>query len=109
MYKVINEYLNMVNIKENEEIYNRLMDFLSHYEGIKKYTIDVNFQRYVINIKLNSFNIDNSVECFNQFNKAVAYPYSEMHIRFNEGKCIRYRYITSKENKDAFYCDINIS
>lgn len=109
MYKVINEYLNMVNIKENDEIYNRLTGFLSQFEMIKKYTVDVNFQRYVINIKLKKYNIENSVECFNQFNIAVAYPYSEMHIRFNEGKCIRYRYITSKENKDAFYCDINIS
>lgn len=109
MYKVINEYLNMVNIKENDEIYDRLTDFLNQCEMIKKYTVDVNFQRYVINIKLKKYNIDNSVEFFNQFNKAVSYPYSEMHLRFNEGKCIRYRYITSKENKDAFYCDINIS
>ncbi|MBQ7707889.1 MAG: hypothetical protein IJT72_08950 [Lachnospiraceae bacterium] len=109
MYKVINEYLSMVNINENEEIYNRLVNFLDHCELIKKYSVNVNFQRYVVDIKLNNFSIDNAVDCFNRFNLSVSYPYSEMHIRFNEGKCIRYRYITSMESKEAFYCDIVIS
>ena len=109
MYKVINEFLNMVNIKENEEIYNRLSYFLANCEMIKKYTVTVNFQRYTVDIKLKEFNVENSVYCFDMFNKSVSYPYSEMHVRFNEVKCIRYRYITSKENKDAIYCDIMIS
>ncbi|MBO6114839.1 MAG: hypothetical protein J6P57_07260 [Lachnospiraceae bacterium] len=108
MYKVINEYLNMVIIKENEDIYNRLTNFLDNCEMIDKYTVTVNFQRYIVNIKLKDYNIDNSVCCFDLFNKAVSYPYSEMHVRFNEGKCIRYRYVTCKENKEAFYCDIMI-
>lgn len=109
MYKVINEYLSMIKINENEEIHGRLVNFLDHCELIKKYSVNVNFQRYVVDIKLKDFSIDNSVECFNRFNQSVAYPYSEMHIRFNEGNCIRYRYITSMESKDGFYCDIIIS
>ena len=108
MYKVINEYLNFVNIRESEEIYNILTSFLDNCEMIKNYTVTVNFKRYIVDIKLKDYNVENSVCCFDMFNKAVSYPYSEMHVRFNEGKCIRYRYITSKENKDAIYCDIMI-
>ena len=109
MFRVINEYLNKVNICDNEDIYNLLTDFLDNCDMIEKYSIKVDFKRYTVNIKLKDFNVENYVICFDRFSNAVSYPYSEMHVRFNEGKCIRYRYITSKENKDAFYCDIIIN
>ena len=106
MFRVINEYLAKVNLIDNEEINKLLTDFLDNCELIDRYSIKVDFNKYNINIKLKDFNVENSVICFNS---AVSYPYSEMHVRFNEGCCIRYRYITSKEDRTAFYCDISIS
>ncbi len=35
MYKVINEYLSMIKINENEEIHGRLVNFLDHCKIIK--------------------------------------------------------------------------
>ena len=106
MFRVINEYMSKVKMLSNDEIYSRLDNSLHDIENIKKYSISVNFNRYIINIKLEKYNIDMVNKCFKDFSYRVAFPYSELHIRFNEGKCIRYRYITSNEKKEAFYCDM---
>lgn len=109
MFRVINEYLGKVNLQANDKIYDTLTGYLSHLKEVKKFTVTVNFKRYVVDIKLNEFSVENAVRAFNDFNSSISYPYSSMHVRFNEGKCVRYRYITSKEDKDAFYCDIIFS
>lgn len=109
MFKVINEYLSKVNLKANDEINIMLADCLSGNPMIKKYTVTNNFLHYVLDIKLDEYSVENAVRVFNEINACIAYPYSSIHLRFNEGKCVRYRYVTSKENKDAFYCDIIFS
>ncbi len=109
MYKVINEYLSKVNLQSDNVIYSLLTSYLDSVTTIRKSTVTVNFNRYIVDIRLNEFSIDKATEIFNDFNKAVSYPYSSMYVRFNEGSCVRYRYITCRENKDGFYCDIIIS
>lgn len=109
MFRVINEYLGKVNLQANDEIYNLINLYLSNVTDIKKYTVTVNFKRYVVDIKLSDYSVEQAIKVFNDFNSKISYPYSSMHVRFNEGKCVRYRYITSRENKDAFYCDIVFS
>lgn len=109
MFRVINEYLTKVKLRSDDTIRKRISDFLDTCESVKKYTITVNFNQYIVDIKLNNFSIDEAGKCFADFNKNVSYSYSSLYIRFNEGKCVRYRYITSTENKDAFYCDIVFS
>lgn len=109
MYKVINEYMEKVNLQSNDEIINCFEEFLSDNKDVLKYTITMNFNRYIIDIRLKKYSVTKASEFFKKFDCAVAYPYSSLHIRFNEGKCVRYRYITCKENKEGYYCDIVIS
>ncbi len=109
MYKIINKYMECVSLQADDAIYNRLTEFLKNTSGIKKYSVNVNFKRYVINIKMEDYSVEGAVELFNAFNARISYPYSAMHIRFNEEKCVRYRYITCKENREGFYCDIVLS
>lgn len=109
MYKIINQYMEHVSLQADDAIYNRLTEFLRNISGIKKYSVNVNFKRYVINIKMEDYSVERAVELFNLFNAEISYPYSAMHIRFNEETCVRYRYITCRENREGFYCDIVIS
>lgn len=109
MFRVINEYLGKVNLQANDEIYKMISDCLDDCKDIKNHTVTVNFQRYMVDIKLKKYSVEEAVKVFNYFNNKISYDYSSMHVRFNEGKCVRYRYITSKEDKNAFYCDIIIS
>lgn len=109
MFRVINEYMSRVNLQSGDEIYNRLTDYLKNCSDIEYSTVTVSNNIYVVDIKTKKFSIGFAEKIFSDFNSNVAYPYSALYVRFNEGKCVRYRYITSKENKDAFYCDIIIS
>lgn len=106
MYRVVNEYISKINLLSNNEIYSRLMTFQQLTSNIKSYTISCNFNRYIVDVKLDDFCVDNAEDFFNDFNRIISYPYSSLHVRFNEGSCVRYRYVTCKENKDGFYCDI---
>lgn len=109
MYRVINKYMENINLVANDEIYNRLMTFLKTAPDVIKYSVTVSFNRYVVDIKLDGYSVDKAATIFQIFDAKVAYPYSSMHLRFNEGKCVRYRYITCQENKNGFYCDIIFS
>ena len=109
MYRVINEYLGKVNLQANNDIYNRISNYVNSIDGVKSCTVTVNFKRYIVDIRLDEYSIDMAKKVFDRFNEGISYPYSAMHVRFNEGTCVRYRYITSNENKEAFYCDIVIS
>lgn len=109
MYKVINEYTAKVNLQANEEIYNKIFNFLKEVNQIKQVSISVNFKRYVLDIKLKKYSVDMAADVFNKINSGISYSYSSLFVRFNEGKCVRYRYLTSNENKDGIYCDIIFS
>ncbi len=109
MYKVINEYTAKVNLQANEEIYNKIVDFLSNIKEIKSITVSESFSRYVVDIKLKKYSVEKAAEVFNKINSGLSYAYSSLYVRFNEGKCVRYRFMTSKENRDALYCDIIFS
>ena len=106
MYKVINEYTVKVNLQANDEIYNKIINFLKDIKDIKSVGVSESFNRYVLDIKLKKYSVDKAAEVFNKINVGLSYSYSSLYVRFNEGKCVRYRFMTSKENKDALYCDI---
>lgn len=108
MFRAINEYLSKVNIINSDDITNRINSFLDNEEEVSRHVVSLSFNRYIVDITLKEFGIDEATRIFNLFNYNVSYPYSSMHVRFNEGKCVRYRYITCKEDKDGFYCDIII-
>lgn len=109
MYTVINDYLGKINLLANDEIYNRLCGYCNDIPNVKKCTVTVNFKRYIVDIRLDKFSVEKAAKVFDEFNRGLSYPYSAMYVRFNEGKCVRYRYMTCMENKNGFYCDIVIS
>lgn len=108
MYRIINEYTAMLTLKVDHSIYLKISDYLKQCNMISKYVITVNVNRFIVDITLKNFDVDNAVNLFNDFNSNISYPYSSIHVRFNEGKCVRYRYLTSNERKEGFYCDIII-
>ena len=108
MYKVINEYLGKINLQSNEHIYNKISEWAKNIPQVKSCTVTVNFKRYVVDIRLDKYDIGSAAEIFQIFDRDISYPYSSMHVRYNEGECVRYRYATCKENKEGFYCDILI-
>lgn len=109
MFRVVNDYLARVNLIANSEIETRIDSFLKDCKMVTNYSRSINFNRYQVDIKIKDFSLETAENFFNEFNAGVAYPYSELHVRFNEGKCVRYKFITSKENKDGFYVDVCIS
>lgn len=109
MYKIINEYTAKVNLQANDEIYSKIFNLLKDITEIKKISISESFKRYVLDIKLYVFSVEAAANLFNYINTGLSYKYSSLFVRFNEGSCVRYRYITSHENKDAIYCDIIFS
>lgn len=108
MYRIINEYMAMINLKVDQPIYLKISDYLKKNTVVSKYAVTVNVNRFIVDITINDFSVLNAVEAFNQFNNTISYPYSSMHVRFNEERCVRYRYLTCNERKDGFYCDIII-
>lgn len=106
MYKIINEYMSKINMIANQEITNRINDCLENHESILSFTLSVNFNHYILDIRIDNYSVEHAANVFADIQNCISYPYSALHVRFNEGQCVRYRYITSKENKDGFYCDI---
>lgn len=86
MYKVINEYLGKVNLQANDTIYNKINDWSKDIKEIQSCTVTVNFKRYIVDIRLKKFSIDEVKKVFDKFNECISYPYSSMYVRFNEGK-----------------------
>lgn len=106
MYKIINEYMSKINMIADEEVTNRISDCLSDLEEIKLYTLTVNYKHYVLDIYIHDYSVEEAANVFTKIQNAISYPFSSIHVRFNEGQCVRYRFMTCKENKDGFYCDI---
>lgn len=109
MFRIINQYLANVNISTNSSIREKMDIFLHDREDISKYCINENFNKYIVDIRMKEYSVENSDRLFRDFEVCIAYAYSAMHVRYNEGKRVRYRFITSKEDKTAVYMDVVIS
>lgn len=109
MYRVINEYLSKVNLDISNDIYEKIDIFLKSEENIEKYCINVSFKNYIVDIKLADFSVEEAAREFLRISDHMSYDYSSMHVRYNEGTRVRYRFVTCRENKSAFYMDIIFS
>ena len=109
MFRVINDYMSKININTDDEMYSVMKDYLDESELIKRYSINVNFNRYIVDIKLHKYSVEASDQMFREFVSITAYPYSHISVRYNEGSRVTYRYVTCKENKSGVYMDIIIS
>ncbi len=109
MYRVMNEYLARVHL-EIDQTFSQKMDlFLSNRKEIKKYCINVNYNKYVVDVHLKKFSIEEADHFFCELASGIAYPYSHMSLRYNEEKQIRYRFVTCNEEKNGVYMDLVLS
>ena len=109
MFRVINEYLAKVKIETDDDLKSLMNDYLEKDKNITKFCINENFNRYVVDIKLKKFTVKKEDTEFRKLISAIAYSYSQMSVRYNEGDRVRYRFVTCKEDKTGVYLDVIFS
>jgi hypothetical protein len=109
MFNVFNEYLSRVSVTTDDGLREKMEDFLKNRKHISKATINMNYNKYVVDVVLDDFTIEHADVCFRKFISAVAYPYSSLWTRYNEGDRVCYRFLTSKEDKKAVYMNVMFS
>jgi hypothetical protein len=98
-----------VNVSVDEALRCRLEHFLEEDGQTVKSTITMNYSKYVVDIVLDEFTVEHADICFRELVSAVAYPYSSLWTRYNEGDRVCYRFLTSREDKTAVYMNIMFS
>lgn len=109
MVSVMNEYVNNIKLLSDDVTKAIFDSTLNGQESIENYTILIKANRYIVDIRLKEFSVENAVVMMNHFMENSRYHYSAYFIRFNEGNLVRYRYASCRENKEGFYCDVMIS
>lgn len=109
MYKIMNAYMSMVQLQSGPELQQRLCDIVNNIKEIKSFSVTEHFKQFAINMKLQSFSVEKAAAVFHELQGKIASPYSAFYIRFNEGRCVRYRFITCREDKQGIYCDFIFS
>ena len=109
MFRAVNDYMAKLNIVTDDSVYQKMTEFLDKSSKVESFCINVNFNRYIVDIKMKKYSVDNADKLFRKFVEATAYPYSHVSVRYNEDSRVRYRFCTCKENKDGVYMDIIIS
>ena len=103
MYKIMNAYMSKVQLQTGPELQQRLCDI------VNSFSVTEHFKQFAIDMKLESFSVDRAAAVFHELQGKIASPYSSFYVRFNEGRCVRYRFITCKEDKQGIYCDFIFS
>ena len=109
MFRAINEYLAKLNIVTDDELLDEMNSYLEKQKTIDNFSININYNRYIVDIRLKKYTVKAADSLFRKFVLATAYPYSHITVRYNEDKRVRYRYATCKENKTGVYMDVIIS
>ncbi len=109
MVSIMNEYIAKINLLSDDVTKSIFHAALMNQENVAKSSILIKSNRYIVDIKLDSFSIEQAIKVMNCFMERTRYHYSAYFIRFNEGNLVRYRYASCKENREGFYCDVIIS
>ena len=109
MYREMNDYLARVRVEIDERFSQKMDLFLADRPEIVKYCINVNYNKYVVDVHLKKFSVELADQMFCMLATEIAYPYSHMSLRYNEGNVVRYRFVTCNEEKRAFYMDLILS
>ena len=106
MFRVFNEYIKNIHLSAAPEIECAFNHYLADCKGIESYCVTIHYNRFVVDVRLNKYGLEQAQKQFQKMTEAVGYPYSQMSVRFNEGSVVRYRYASCKEDKTGFYCDV---
>lgn len=108
MVTVMNEYINHINLLADDVTKGILNSALSEQEQVDRYNVLIKATKYIVDITLKQFTIEDAVKVMNYFMEYTRFHYSAYYIRYNEGNSVRYRYATCKEDRNGFYCDVVI-
>lgn len=109
MFRAVNEYMSKLNIVTDSDSQSHMNEFLEKTKDVEKFCININYNRYVVDIRMKKYSVEKADILFRKFVSATAYPYSHISVRYNEGERVRYRYVTCKEDKTGIYMDVVIS
>lgn len=109
MVSIMNEYVSKINLTANAMTQGILNTALNEQAEVEQSSVLIKSNRYIVDVHLKDFSIENAVSVINTFMDKTRYHYSSFFIRFNEGNRVRYRYASCKEDKEGFYCDVVIS
>ena len=109
MFRAINEYMAKLNIITDDSVRDLMDDYLGNNDLILNYSINVYYNRYVVDLRIKDYSVEFADDIFRNFVLKTAYPYSHISVRYNEGKRVRYRYVTCKEDKTGVYIDFIVS
>ena len=109
MFRVVNEYISKLNIATDSEVYDRMEAFLKSKAQVVDYSINVNYNRYIVDVKMKKYTVGSADKLYRSFEAAVCYPYSHISVRYNEENRVRYRLVTCREDKHGVYMDIIFS
>lgn len=108
MVSIMNDYVSKIHLQSDDMTKNILGAALFDLDVIQEKSIIIKSNRYIVDIKLESFSIEDATTVMNHFMERTRYHYSAYFVRFNEGNMVRYRYASCKENREGFYCDVMI-
>ncbi len=108
MVSIMNDYVSKIHLQSDDMTKNILGAALFDLDDIQEKSIIIKSNRYIVDIKLETFSIENATTVMNYFMERTRYHYSAYFVRFNEGNMVRYRYASCKENREGFYCDVMI-
>lgn len=109
MITFMNQYVAKINLISDDLTKNLLIAALKMNDNVSDYSVIVRNHKFIVDIKLNIYTVEYVTKVMDGFVSETHYPYSSFYLRFNEGKQIRYRYASCKEDKEGFYCDIVFS
>ena len=98
-----------ISIEIDDAIYEKIDAFLKKNTKVSYFCINVNYNRYIVDIKMKRYSVDNADSLYRDFVKCAAYPYSHISVRYNEDSRVRYRFVTCREDKKGLYMDVIIS
>lgn len=108
MVSIMQEYVSKIKLEADDMVKNLLQAALADQSLIEKSSIIRKSNRYIVDIKLKNYSVEDAIAIMNCFMERTRYHYSAYFVRFNEGNMVRYRYASCKENKEGFYCDVVI-
>lgn len=106
MFRVLNEYIGRLTLQLDDDLIHKVEEVIMEDESTKTVTINVSFNKYIVDVRMKDFSVDEADRAFRDLAEEVAYPYSHISVRYNESSRVKYRFATCKEDKTGIYMDV---
>ena len=78
MFRAVNDYMAKLNIVTDDAVRDKVQDFLDKSSKVDNFSINVNYNRYIVDIRMTKYSVSASDKLFRKFIEATAYPYSHI-------------------------------